>query len=65
MKPPAQHDGHGGHGWLMIVCCIPMLVLAVVLLSEPLSAWQAGGGLLIGAGILLAGSRGTVAAPAE
>ena len=40
-------------------------VFAVVLLSEPLSAWQVGGGLLIGAGILLAGSRGTVAAPAE
>ena len=40
-------------------------VFAVVLLSEPLSAWQVAGGLLIGAGILLAGSRGTVAAPAE
>jgi drug/metabolite transporter (DMT)-like permease len=40
-------------------------LFAVVLLSEPLSAWQVAGGLLIGAGILLAGSRETVAAPAE
>ena len=27
-----QHGGHG-HGWMMIVCCIPMLVIAVVLVS--------------------------------
>jgi len=40
-------------------------VFALVLLSEPLSAWQIGGGVLIGAGILLAGRRQTVAAPAE
>jgi drug/metabolite transporter (DMT)-like permease len=40
-------------------------VFAVILLSEPLSAWQIGGGVLIGAGIFLAGSRETVAAPAE
>jgi Flp pilus assembly protein TadB len=37
-KPPAErhdHDsaGHGGHGWMMIVCCIPMLVIAVVLVA--------------------------------
>jgi drug/metabolite transporter (DMT)-like permease len=40
-------------------------VFALVLLSEPLSLWQIGGGVLIGAGILLAGGRETVAAPAE
>jgi drug/metabolite transporter (DMT)-like permease len=40
-------------------------VFALVLLSEPLSAWQIGGGILIGAGIFLAGRRETVAAPAE
>ena len=40
-------------------------VFAVILLSEPLSAWQIGGGVLIGAGIFLAGRRETVAAPAE
>jgi hypothetical protein len=26
-----RQDGHGGHGWLMIACCIPMLVVAVAL----------------------------------
>ena len=25
------HFGHAGHGWMMIVCCIPMLLIAVVL----------------------------------
>ena len=29
---PAQpHEGHGGHSWLMIACCIPMIVIAVAL----------------------------------
>jgi hypothetical protein len=23
----------GGHGWMMVVCCIPMLVLAVTLVA--------------------------------
>ena len=27
-----QH-GHGGHGWMMVLCCIPMLVIAVVLVA--------------------------------
>jgi hypothetical protein len=26
-------SGHGGHGWMMIACCIPMLVIAVVLIA--------------------------------
>ena len=26
-----QADGHGGHSWLMIACCIPMIVIAVAL----------------------------------
>jgi Flp pilus assembly protein TadB len=25
--------GHSGHGLMMIVCCIPMLVLAIVLVA--------------------------------
>ena len=33
----AEHEvpkgGHGGHGLLMIACCIPMLVIAVVLVA--------------------------------
>ena len=24
---------HGGHGWMMIACCIPMLVIAIVLVA--------------------------------
>ncbi|MDE3076866.1 MAG: hypothetical protein KGJ86_15730 [Chloroflexota bacterium] len=33
---PGEHTGHqagsrGGHGWMMIVCCIPMLAIAVAL----------------------------------
>ena len=24
---------HGGHGWMMIACCIPMLLIAVALVA--------------------------------
>lgn len=24
---------HGGHGWMMIACCIPMLLIAVALVT--------------------------------
>lgn len=27
------HRGHGGHGWMMIACCIPMLIIVVVLVA--------------------------------
>ncbi len=31
---PVQGQGrHGGHGWMMIACCIPMLVIAGVLVA--------------------------------
>ncbi len=31
---PAQGKArHGGHGWMMIACCIPMLVIAGVLVA--------------------------------
>ena len=26
-------ESHGGHGWMMIACCIPMLLIAVVLVA--------------------------------
>lgn len=29
-KAPA---GHRGHGWMMMACCVPMLVIAVVLVA--------------------------------
>jgi hypothetical protein len=25
--------GHGGHSWMMIACCIPMLVIAGILVA--------------------------------
>src|SRR5262249_59341109 len=43
-RPPA--DGprpHAGHGWMMIVCCIPMLVIAVALVATGV----ANGGFLV------------------
>ena len=27
------HAGHGGHSWMMIACCIPMLIIAIVLVA--------------------------------
>ena len=31
---PERHTGHHrGHGWMMVACCIPMLVIAVVLVA--------------------------------
>ena len=38
-KPTPPHerddgsDGGGGHDWMMIACCIPMLVIAIVLVA--------------------------------
>ena len=29
----APHRGPGAHGWMMIACCIPMLVIAVALVA--------------------------------
>ena len=28
-----ESRGHGGHGWMMIACCIPMLVIAGILVA--------------------------------
>ena len=32
---PGQAGGHGqgGHGWMMIACCIPMLAIAGILVA--------------------------------
>ncbi len=24
---------HSGHGWMMMICCVPMLVIAIVLVA--------------------------------
>lgn len=38
-----RQRGHRGHGrWMMIACCVPMLVIAVVLVAT-----GAGGGFLL------------------
>jgi ABC-type dipeptide/oligopeptide/nickel transport system permease subunit len=29
----ADHAGHRSHRWMMVVCCIPMLVIAVALVA--------------------------------
>ena len=29
----SQRGGHAGHGWMMMICCIPMLVIAIVLVA--------------------------------
>jgi hypothetical protein len=32
--PRAGHGGSGsGHGWMMVLCCIPMIVIAVALVA--------------------------------
>ena len=28
-----QGQEHGGHGWMMMICCVPMLVIAIVLVA--------------------------------
>jgi hypothetical protein len=36
---PVAHDGHeshgahAGHGWMMLACCVPMLLIIVVLVA--------------------------------
>jgi Flp pilus assembly protein TadB len=34
-QPPDPHSPakHRGHGWMMIACCVPMLVIAIVLVA--------------------------------
>jgi Flp pilus assembly protein TadB len=34
----AGDHGHGGHGWMMIACCIPMLVIAGVLVATSVAS---------------------------
>ncbi len=32
-EPAHTRQGHGGHGLMMIACCIPVLVIAAVLVA--------------------------------
>ncbi|MDA8267734.1 MAG: hypothetical protein M0013_05090 [Actinomycetota bacterium] len=27
------HDGHGGHHWMMMACCVPMVVIVLALVA--------------------------------
>ena len=43
-RPEAQsdhaHGGHVGHNWMILACCVPMLVIAVALVaSGTAGAW--------------------------
>ena len=44
-EQPHQTGGHGGHGLMMLVCCIPMILLAVGLVATGV----AGSGAIVGA----------------
>ncbi|MDN4160961.1 hypothetical protein [Nocardioides abyssi] len=44
-EPHAGHSAHGGHGLMMLVCCIPMILLAVALVATGV----AGSGAIVGA----------------
>lgn len=37
--------GHGGHGWMMLACCVPMVLIAVTLVATGV----AGSGALVSA----------------
>lgn len=28
-----RHTGHGGHRWMMIACCVPMVAIAIALVA--------------------------------
>jgi hypothetical protein len=32
-SPRAGRGGNTGHGWMMMICCIPMIVLAIALVA--------------------------------
>lgn len=45
-EQPDQHGsqcnhGHHGHGWMMMACCVPMLVVAVVLIATGVATFGA------------------------
>lgn len=33
LHDPNSGKKHGGHGWMMTACCVPMLVIAIVLVA--------------------------------
>ena len=49
-QAPGPHGPHGGHRWMMIACCIPMLVVVGALIATGI----AGTGVIIYAVVCLA-----------
>lgn len=45
---------HGGHGWMMIACCIPMLAIAVILVATG-AASPAFLGIAVGCPLMMSG----------
>ena len=35
----SSHSAHHGHGWMMIVCCIPMLAIAIALVATGVASY--------------------------
>ena len=43
-QPPASHQTvRGGHGWMMLICCVPMVAIVVLLVVSGI----AGSGALL------------------
>jgi hypothetical protein len=32
-REPTKQSMHGGHGWMMIACCVPMLLIVLALVA--------------------------------
>ena len=47
---PTPKGGHGGHSWMMMICCVPMVVIAIALVATGV----VGSGFLVGAGLCVA-----------
>lgn len=41
LQPPSEpHTGghRGGHGWMMMICCIPMIIIAIALVATGIAS---------------------------
>lgn len=32
LSPHTGHDAHGGHRWMMLICCVPMIAIVLLLI---------------------------------
>lgn len=49
-QTPTQSPRHSGHSWMMMICCIPMVAIAIALVATGV----VGSGFLLGAGLCVA-----------